>query len=95
MSEVLYAAAVKPLTYRMPAKFRVGGWHVCSWALLLTGRPPQNRRCPAARPHRAAREDVPITIHRWRALVLEVGPPLQEIAPRRAPDGFDHAPALS
>ena len=34
MSEVLYAAAVKPLTYRMPAKFRVGGWHVCSWALL-------------------------------------------------------------
>ena len=43
MSEVLYAAAVKPLTYRMPAKFRVGGWHVCSWALLLTGRPPQNR----------------------------------------------------
>ena len=34
MSEVWYAAAVKPLTYRMPAKFRIGGWHVCSWALL-------------------------------------------------------------
>ena len=28
MSEVWYAAAVKPLTYRMPAKFRVEGWHV-------------------------------------------------------------------
>ena len=67
----------------------------CERQLLPTRRPPQNRRCPAPSLHRPACEDVPIAVHRRRTLVLEVRPPLQKIAPRRAPDGFDHAPALS
>ena len=58
--------------------------------LLLTSRPPQNRRFPAPLPLRPARKDVPVAVHRRRALIFEIGPPLQKVTPRRAPHGFHH-----
>jgi len=56
MSQMWYAAAVKPLADRMPIKFRAACWHDCSWALLNLRQQGFETYCPLRR-HRTVLRD--------------------------------------